>query len=52
MVREHQKEINVKIRTTTTPPLAKDYSDVGNELYIGGKTIEETDNSSSKYYKS
>ncbi|VDN88667.1 unnamed protein product [Brugia pahangi] len=49
MIKKHGKEKATKIRTTTIPPFAKDYSDIGNELYIGGKTIEETDGSSSKF---
>ncbi|CAG9531514.1 unnamed protein product [Cercopithifilaria johnstoni] len=48
-IQKHHKEVNMKIRTTTTPPIAKDYSDVGNELYVGGKIIEETDNSSTLF---
>ncbi|EJW75627.1 hypothetical protein WUBG_13465 [Wuchereria bancrofti] len=48
-VQEHGKEKTTKMRTTTIPPFAKDYSDIGNELYIGGKTIEEADSSSSKF---
>ncbi|MCP9257598.1 Nidogen-like protein [Dirofilaria immitis] len=48
-VKKHRKETNATIRTTTNPPLGKDYSDIGNELYIGGKTIEETDSSSTLF---
>ncbi|VDN85435.1 unnamed protein product [Brugia pahangi] len=49
MIKKHGKEKTTKIRTTTIPPFAKDYSDIGNELYIGGKTIEETDGSSTLF---
>lgn len=51
IVLEGKNEENVKMRSTTTPPFAKDYNDIGNELYIGGKTIDETDNGSSKLFK-
>ncbi|VDK30464.1 unnamed protein product [Gongylonema pulchrum] len=43
------EEANSKQSTTTSPPLAKDYNDVENELYIGGKTMEEADGASSKF---
>ncbi|VDN04457.1 unnamed protein product [Thelazia callipaeda] len=44
---KYSKEKNTKKTVTTTiPPLAKDYNDAENELYVGGKTMEEADNSS------
>uniref|UniRef100_A0A915PK39 EGF-like domain-containing protein n=1 Tax=Setaria digitata TaxID=48799 RepID=A0A915PK39_9BILA len=43
---QKQQGTSKKLPATTSPPLAKDYSDVGNELYVGGKLVEETDNSS------
>ncbi|EJD76634.1 hypothetical protein LOAG_16456 [Loa loa] len=48
-IQKYEKEKNMKMHTTTTPPLAKDYNDVENELYIGGNTIEETDSSSTLF---
>lgn len=44
--KQQERNGNRLVSTTTNQPLAKDYSDVENELYIGGKMVEDVDSGS------